>query len=153
MVITRLRIDAADDDLTELRLWIVDGVAADDHVPTTFGDGSSAAQNIGEQLERQGLARPSGDVQRDEGSPAHGVDVTGRVGSGDLSPHERVVHQWCEEVERQNEGVVVREPNDRCVVGLVQADEDVGVCRLGAEVAEDLAEVDHAELARAAGAV
>ena len=153
IVMIFVRDGAPDDDEAVLRLRVVDAVSADDGEAALRRDVTSAAQDVAEQLERERLAGPGDDVQRDERTPAHRVDVARGVGGGDPSPGVGVVHERREEVEREDQRLVVVEPDDGGVVGLVQTDEDVRRVRLGAEEREDLAERVERELAGAAGAV
>jgi hypothetical protein len=58
---------------------------------------------------------------------AHGVDIAERVGGGDLAEDVRVVHDRREEIHGLDEGLVGRDLIHSGVVGVIEADQDIGV--------------------------
>ena len=114
--------------------------------PASRAASHAAKQDASENLLGQVL-READDVQREEGDPAHCVDVAERVHHGDRAEIVGVVDDRREEVDRLNHGQVVRQAVDGSVVARVEPDEQVIVLHMG-EVAQDLAEVLRAELPR-----
>src|SRR5206468_9868339 len=97
------------DDEAVLRLGIVDGVPADDVETAAAGDLASAAKDVREKLERERVARPRRDVERDHRTSAHRVDVARRVRGGDAAPREGAVHERGEEVDGEDQRIVAVE--------------------------------------------
>ena len=147
--------DGADDGQSELRLRVVDRVPTRDQRARRARDVGATVDDAGEQLERQSLARPGDEVQREDRRGSHRVHVGQRVGGGDAPPVVGVVDDRCEEVGGEDEREVVTEAVDGGVVGRVQADDQVRVVgRLEtADESEDRAQVVRGELAGAARAV
>src|SRR5262249_29241619 len=112
-----------------------------------------AAEHLRQELERQLVDGPSGDVQCDARDPAHRVHVAERVRGGDPAPIPRVVHEWGEEVQCQDEPVAVRESIHRCIVAGLLRDEHILGLRDRTEEVQDTGEVARTELASATGTV
>jgi len=92
------------------------------------------------------------EIQREEGSRAHGVDVRQGVRGGDPPEVVRVVDQGREEVERNHEGTTVAERIHGGVVagrGVHQRFSTLD----GDQVTQDLRQLGHAELTGSAGSV
>ena len=83
-----LRMHASGDREAELQLLVDDAVAADDDRARLVHLVLTAAQDLGEHLERQLARRKADDVQRRERLAAHRVDVGQRVRRGDLAERD-----------------------------------------------------------------
>ena len=156
LVSTRRGVDGADDREAVLRFGVVDGVTAADERARGAHDVVPAVEHARQQLERQPLARPRDEVEREQRRAAHRVHVGERVGGGDAAPVVGVVDDRREEVGGDDDREVVAQAVDRGVVGGVEADEQVGVRRRVAEAAHEAehgAQVGGRELAGAARAV
>ena len=150
------RIDGAHDRQPELRFGIVDGMSTPDDRAGGAHDVVAAVEHAREQLERETLARPGDEVEREQRRAAHRVHVGQRVGRRDPSPVVGVVDDRGEEVGGDDDGEVVAEPIDRGVVGGVEADEEVGIRGCVTEAADEAehgAQVGRRQLAGAPGAV
>ena len=131
------------------RLRRVDGVAAGDH-PAPFSRGVAAAgQHLAQQVQRQDVTWPAGQVEREQRRGAHGVDVAGSVGRGDAAPRSGIVHDRREEVGGADQQLAAVEPPDGGVVAGVGADDQVGM-RRRSQMAQHLRQLGRPELARSA---
>ncbi len=81
----------------------------------------------------------------------HRVDVAQRVGRGDLTEDERVVHQWREEVERLHDRQAVGEAIDACIAEVFSTDEQVRIGERGKSL-HDLCNRLNRQLAGSTGA-
>ena len=150
------RIDGADDREPELRLGIVDGMSTTDDRAGGAHDVVTAVEHAREQLERQALAWPGDEVEREQRRATHRVDVGQRVGRRDPTPVVRIVDDRREEVGGDDDGEVVAEAIDRGVVGGVETHEEVGIrgrVTEPADEAEHGAQVGGRQLAGAPRAV
>ena len=149
-------VDGADDGEAVLRFGVVDGMTAADQRARGAHHVGAAVEHAREQLERQPLARPGDEVEREQRRAAHRVHVGERVGGGDAAPVVGVVDDRREEVGGHDDREVVAQAVHRGVVRGVEPDEQVGVLRRVAEAAHEAehgAQVGGGELAGAAGAV
>ena len=127
--------------------------------PAAAHDVGSAVEHAREQLERQSLAGPRHQVQRQQRRAAHRVDVGERVGGCDAAPVIRVVDDGGEEVRGDDDREVVAQPVDGGVVGGVEPDEQIGIagrpdrCVEAAHQSQHSAQVGRRQLAGAARAV
>ena len=115
-----------------------------------------AVEHARQQLERQPLARPGDEVEREQRRTPHRVHVGERVGGGDAAPVVGVVDDRREEVGGHDDREVVAQAVHRGVVRGVEPDEQVGVLRRVAQAAHEAehgAQIGGGELAGAAGAV
>ena len=115
----------AGDGHAVLRLGIVDAVAAGDEAAGLSGDVEAAAQHLLRQLERQDVARPAEQVERDHRTATHGVDVRQGVGRRDAAPVVGVVDDGREEVGRGEHGDAALDADRGRVVAVVEADEQL----------------------------
>ena len=122
-----VEVDEPGDRHAVLGLGVVDRVAAADVAAGLVRDLQAAAQHLGGELGGQHVARPAEQVHRDDRRPAHGVDVGQRVGGGDPAERVRVVDDRREEVGGQHQPLAAGEADDRGVVAVVQADDQLGV--------------------------
>ena len=113
---------------------------------------AAAAQDLLQHPGAQQVAREGHQVEGEERACAHGVDVRERVGRGDATEVERIVHDGREEVHRGHERTVGIEAVDGRVVRLAAVHEDGRVVE-GDQVTQDLRQLGGAELAGSAGAV
>ncbi len=148
-----IEVDLARDGLAVHRLGPVDGVAAGDHPTAGRSHRGTAIEHLAEQLERQLVAGPGHQVQREQRSAAHGVHVAGRVGGGDATPGTGVVDDGGEEVGGRHQGASVgTAPHGSVVAGVDPDDEVAGSARV-VDVAQNLRQVTGTELAGSTGAV
>src|SRR6185437_2583165 len=135
------RIGAAGHGDAELELFVDDGVATDDDRAGLVDLVLPAAQDFGEDLERQLAGGETDDVERGERLAAHGVDVGEGVGGGDLAEGVGVVDDRREEVDGLDEREIVGEDEHAGVVEGLAPDEEpgIGVEREGAEGGREIA--------------
>jgi hypothetical protein len=115
-------------------------------------DVTPAAQHLGGDAERDDVARPGQQVDRDERRTAHRVDVGQRVGGGDPTPVVGVVDDGREEVGGRDDGAVSVDAYGGRVVAVVEPDEQVATGLAGAEPGQHPLELAGRDLARAAAA-
>ena len=145
-------MDLARDRHAVLRLGIVDRVSTDDHETAGRRDVLAAGEELAEEFGRQLVAVPTDEVEREERSSSHRVDVGDAVRGGDTSPRARIVDHRCDEVSRRDERSVVVQLPDRSVVAGVGADEQlIGVFRF--QMAHDVRQLARSELAASTGPV
>src|SRR5699024_7499622 len=120
-----VRVGGAGDGHAVGGFGTVDRVSADDRDARVARDGQSAAQDLGHELHREGLARPGDEVDRDDGGAAHRVDVAHRVRGGDAAPVVRVVDDGGEEVRGGEDCEPVLDADRGGVVAVVEAHEDL----------------------------
>ena len=142
------RVGDAGDGHAVLGLRVVDALPAGEVHLRLAGDVHPAAQDLGQQLHRQHVARPADEVERDERRGAHGVDVGERVRRADPAEVVRVVHHGGEEVGRRHDRAVAVDADHGRVVPGLEADEQV---RRGPrdEPGDDLLELARRDLAGA----
>ena len=145
-------MDAAGDGEAELGLGVVDGVSADDGDAGLFTEGVAAADDLGEDGEREIVAGEADEVEGSEGIGAHSVYVAQGVGGGNASEIVRVVDDGGEEIGGHDEGEIVGDPVHAGIVTADDADEHVGIGDRG-DGPQDLREPAPRELAASAGAV
>ena len=112
-----------------LGLSIDDRVAPRDSAPGFTHLARAPFEHGDDRLHRQ-VAGERGDVEGEEHVGAHGVNVVEGVGRGDLTVLERVIDGGGEEVERLHDRLVGVEPIHGRIVGLVQADQQLGMLML-----------------------
>src|SRR4029077_5470019 len=119
-------IDHAGDGITKLRLFIANAVTTDHGDSGLNHLGQSAGKNPLQNFQISLL----GKADHGEGSKwtsAHGVDIAERVGGGDLAEDVRVVYDRREEIHGLHEGLVGSDLIHSGVVGVIEADQDIGV--------------------------
>ena len=99
-----------------LRLGVVDRVTAQNEGTGFLRHVRATAQRVGKQLEQFGFARPRDEVEGEQRSCSHRVDVAERVGRGDSAERVRVVHNGGEEVYRGDQRAIFPQLEDRRVV-------------------------------------
>ena len=97
--------------------------------PASAADVQAAAQHLAREVERQHVARPGQQVDRDERRAAHRVHVGQRVGRGDPAPVVRVVDDRGEEVGGGHDGPPRAGADHGRVVAVVEADEQLAGAR------------------------
>ena len=144
-------MDLSGDGIAELDLRVLDGVPAEERDASLAENTDPAGEDAAEHG-RIGVSRIRRNRQGREGPAAHCVDVAQRVGRGDPSVHERVVHDWSEEIDCLHEGpLVIQLVHTRIVRGPI-VDQDPVVSMYG-QIAQDPGELTSRELARSTGAV
>ena len=71
----------------------------------------------------------AGHVQRQQNSPAHGVDITHAVGSRDGAVGPGVDDDGGEEIDRLHDGQIGRKPIDRGIIAGLQTNDEILVRR------------------------
>ena len=148
--------ELADHHLAEHRLGTVHRVPPGHDPAPGRCRGRRAHEHLAEQFERQHVARPCRDVEREHRGTTHGVHVARRVRRGDASPRAGVVDDRREEVDRGHEGAPVRTSPDGGVVTGLRADQEVGVQTRGnhrLQRSQHLRQLGRAELAGSTSAV
>ena len=135
---------------------IVDRVAAGHEAAGLRRHLRAAAQHLAEEGEVEPVARPGGEVDREQRPAAHRVHVGQRVRGRDPAPVARVVDDRGEEVRGQHQRALVVQAEHGRVVALERADEQVAGGRAhpfrGAHAGEQRLQLGQRQLARAARA-
>ena len=127
------RIDQADGDQAVDRLHRIDAVAAGDGNAGSLADRFAAVEDSAHRLERQLVDRHRHQRQREERTPAHGVDIRDGVGRGDRAEVERIVDDRHEEIGRRDDRLILADLIDRRVVARLDADQQLArdeTCRV-----------------------
>ena len=120
----RVWMHGPDDGKTVLRLGVTNRVPSCEDRAGRLHALSRAGEHVREHLGRE-LLGERGDGQREQWRAAHREDVVERVRRGDRAEGARVVDEWGEEVDREDDRPLVVQPVDRRVVGGIEADEEV----------------------------
>jgi hypothetical protein len=104
---------------------VVDRMAARDEAPGFGRDLRAAAQHLAEQGEVEPVARPGGEVDREQRPAAHRVHVGQRVRRRDPAPVARVIDDRGEEVRGQHQRALIVQAQHGRVVAFERADEQV----------------------------
>ena len=59
------------------------------------------------------------------GNPAHGVDITQRIGCSNLSEPVWIIHNGCEEIYGLNDGKIIRHLIDAGIISTLQPDDEI----------------------------
>ena len=122
------------------------GVAANDlPTPASRAFSARAAQNFGQHLTGQSGLRPAYDIERGARHSAHRIDVRQRVGGGDLSVGERIVHHRREKIDRVDDREIVGKTEHSGVVAGGDSDQQIRMARQ-IEPREDSRQVRRTEL-------
>src|SRR5439155_10136397 len=142
----------ADDRVTELRLCVIDGMAADHRHARLAELARPALHDPVQQARSELVARERRDAKGEQGLRPDNVDVAQRVRRRDRPKLERVVDDRSEEIHGRDERAIGRDSVDGRVVARRRGVEHVGIDDRR-QRAENLPELDGAELAGAARAV
>ena len=112
-----------------------------------------AAEDLGQDLQRELVVGEGRDIQRRDRAAVHGVDVRQGIRRRDPAERVRVVDQRREEIERLDQGEIGREAIHPRVVHGLGADQDVGIDLTLRPGAQDLRDPRRGDLARSPGAV
>ncbi len=124
------RIDQARNRVAEFGFFVADAVAADYDASGLDHFGEAAGENVLEDFEIAFFGEAN-HGEGGDGASAHGVNVAERVGGGDLAEGVGVVHDGGEEIDGLDECQIGVELIDAGVVGVVEADQDVGIMLAG----------------------
>src|SRR5919106_1278178 len=120
-------IDAAGNGESVFDLFIDDAVPAGNHGTGLVHRVLSAAEDLGEHLDRRPASGKADNVERRERLPSHRVHIGERVRGGDASKRVRVVDDRRKEIDGLNEGEIIgQDENARIVEGLTP-NEQAGV--------------------------
>ena len=81
---------------------------------------------------------------------AHGVHIAQGIGSSDLTKEVRILHHRREEVHRLHHGDFIADFINRCVIGTVKADEQIGIRLALGQLAQNMAQDPWAQLCTSA---
>src|SRR5206468_1950104 len=107
-------------------LRVVDAVSAGDMATGLGCDVETTAENVAYELQRERLARPRQQIDREKGTAAHRVDVGERVGCGDPAPVVGVIDDRREEVRGGKDCGLAVDADRGSVVAGIEADEEFG---------------------------
>src|SRR5262249_18325709 len=110
----------------ELGLFIADAVAADDCASGFHHLGKAAGQDALE-YPNLGLFREADEGECRERLSPHGVNVAERVRRGDLAEGKGIVDDWRKEIDGLDQSLVGSYLIHARVVGVVEADQNIGV--------------------------
>ena len=85
----------------------------------------ASEQHIAQEVVREFLGVPAHEVEPEERSAAHRVDVADSIRGSDPAPVARIVDHRCDEVGGDDEGALVREAVDRGIVAAGRPNEQV----------------------------
>ena len=145
-------MDLADHGQAELWLRVVDGVASGDHEASLGCDLLGAEEHLDQEVVRQLGGVPPHQIERQQGSAAHGVDVGHGVGRSHASPRAGVIDDRGDEVGGHHQGALVVEAPHGGVVAGGRPDQEVGIGH-GCQAAHDVRQLARGELAASTGAV
>ena len=144
--------DQSRDGKSENRLRIANGMPPHDRA-TGFGRfGEPAAQNIGNRFFREKILGHPHDVQRRQGTAAHGIDIGQRIGGGDLPVQKGIIHDGREKIDGLHQGAIAVNAINAGVIGGGGAHEQMGIARHFGEPSQNLRQSLLAELGRSTGA-
>ena len=136
----------------ELGLRVVHGVASGYHEPAFGGDVLGSEEHLHQQVVGQLGDIPADQVECQQGSAAHRVDVRHGVGRGYATPPSGVIHDRGYEIGRHDQGAVVVEAPHCGVIAGRCSDKEVGLCH-GCQAAHDVRQLARGELAASTGSV
>jgi len=116
-----------------LRLFVLDRMPASDDRARLAHLLGQADHDLCDHLRGQG-GRQRGDVQRQQRTPAHRIDIAQGVGGGNRAVLVRVVHNRCEEVGGDDQRARLVEPVHGSIVRRAQTYQQVGVIHRAEEV-------------------
>ncbi|OPZ20050.1 MAG: hypothetical protein BWZ10_00770 [candidate division BRC1 bacterium ADurb.BinA364] len=144
------RIDQARDGESELDLFVVDAVAAEQRAAGFLQLERSAAQHSLQHGGIEAVDRIADDGQRRQRPTAHGVDVGERIGRRDLAEEKRIVHAGSEDIDGLHERGALVEPVHTRVVPGRSAEQHIGILH-GWQRFDDAQQIGLADLGGAAG--
>ena len=131
----------------------VDGVATGDGNARRCTGRTTAIQNAANGLRAQDTHRHAHQRQRHDRPAAHGIDITDGIGGSNSSKVEWVIDDGHEEVGGGNQGLLIVEQIDRCIIGRVDPHQELGRHRQACAALENLGEHAGCNLAATAAAV
>ena len=100
------------DRVAQLGLAVIDAVSADERAVGFIQRRKAAFHHLHEDRHLQLVHGKAHEADRGAGRAAHGVHVGKRIGRGDPSERERVVHDRRKEVHRVDQRVLVVQAQD-----------------------------------------
>ena len=147
-----VRMHLADHGQAELGFRVIHGVASSYDEPALCGDLLGAEEHLAQEIVRQLGGVPADQVECQQGSAAHRVDVRHGIGRGYAAPPSGVIHNRSNEVGCHDHGAVVVEAPHGGVVAGRCSDQEVGICHW-CQAAHDVRQLAGGELAASTSAV
>ena len=144
-----VRMNGAGDGVTELDLAVVHRVAAQNRASRFAHFLRAAGENRAQNIEIA-VAGKRHQRQRRDRHAAHGVDIAQRIGRGDGSIREGIVHDGREEIDGLHQGQIGGHTIHARIVGRVIADQHIRI-RHARHAAQDLVQNLWTKLARSTG--
>ena len=116
----------AEDSHAEERLWALNCMATSDDAARFLDLVGAAADDLCDYFLRQAIGE-DGEVEGEEDIATHGVHVACGIGCGDGAVGIGIVDDGSEEIGGKDQCALFIEGENGCIVGLVQADEDLWV--------------------------
>ena len=118
-------MDVAHDRHAELGFGVVDRVPTSDNKAALVRNVLASEQDVAEEVVREFLGVPAHEVESEQRSAAHRVDVADGIRGSNPTPVARIVDHRRDEVGGDDEGAFVREAVDRGIVAAGRPDEQV----------------------------
>ena len=118
-------MDVAHDRHAVLGFGIVDRVPTSDDKAAFVRNVLASEHHIAQQVVREFLGVPAHEVEPEERSAAHRIDVADGIRGSDPAPVARIVDHRRDEVGGDDEGAFVREAVDRSIVAAGRPNEQV----------------------------
>jgi len=119
--------DGARDHQAIFWLLIIDGMAAEYGDAGLPGFFRAALENVRQNLQGELVAGEADDIQGKQRRGPHGVNIGEGIGRGDLAELVGIVDDGGEEIDALDENPAVGQAVRSGVVGIVEADENVGI--------------------------
>ena len=118
-------MDFAHDRHAVLGFGVVDRVPTSDDKAALVRNVLASEQHVAQEIVREFLSVPAHEVEPEDRSAAHRVNVADSICSRDPAPVARIVDHRCDEVGGDDEGAFVREAVDRSIVAAGRPNEQV----------------------------
>ena len=151
------RVHHADANQAIDRFRRIDGVAARDRDPGRLAHRFATGEDLADDVVGQLADRHADDGQREQRTPAHGIDVGQRIGCGDAAEFEGIVYDRHEKISGRHDRLFVVQPVDSGIVAVLDSHQQVGIGRRQirgkGRVGQDVAQHRWGDLAPTAAAV
>ena len=121
-----VRVNSTHDRQTVLNIHIVDRVTANQHTAGFDDFLTAAAEDLTQHIDIPALGETD-DIHGSLYFTAHGINVAEGVGGSDLAEGIGIIHHGREEVHSLNDTDIIRHFINSCIVGTVEADQQIGV--------------------------
>ena len=124
-----IRVDESSDRVSEFDLGVANTVTPDYDAACLGHLRHAATHDLFEDVQIAVLGEAHDRESRHRPAP-HCVHVAQRIGRGNLTESERVVYEWSKEVDSLDECKIGRDAINACVVGSVEANQQVWIALL-----------------------